>query len=181
MIVDPTVIQLKNSLQSYCIIEINPDYIKLCWNRPQLFALLKQLLESSSRRYIWVSGRSIWGFIFVSQHKRRRETFCSALNGSRKPRDSPEPRLFLIPQEKKPETFCFGFLEEGCEKDIQICWVLLLSAKRSGTDSGAVGFSVEGCMPCFALAWFPPAHENGFKVAESFTNWLLKNNIKVKL
>ena len=30
MIVDPTVIQLKNSLQSYCIIKINPDYIKLC-------------------------------------------------------------------------------------------------------------------------------------------------------
>ena len=78
MIVDPTVIQLKNSLQSYCIIKINPDYIKLCWNRPQLFALLKQLLKSSSRRYIWVSGKYILGFIFVSQRKWRRETLCSA-------------------------------------------------------------------------------------------------------
>lgn len=78
MIVDPTVIQLKNSLQSHCIIKINPDYIKLCWNRPQLFALLKQLLESSSRRSIWVSGRYILFFIFVSQHKCRRETLCSS-------------------------------------------------------------------------------------------------------
>lgn len=137
MIVDPTVIQLRNSLQSYCIIRINPDYIKLCWNRPQLFALLKQLLESSSRRYIWVSGRYILVLTFVSQHKGRRETMCSAESAwwELKTCDSPESNILLIPKEKKTWDLLCWFLKEGWKKkEAEIWWVLLLSAERSGTD-----------------------------------------------
>lgn len=153
MIVDPTVIQLKNSFQSYCIIKINPDYIKLCWNRPQLFALLKQLLKSSSRRYIWVSGRYILVLTFVSQHKCRRETLRSAESAwwELKTCDSPESKILLIPKEKKTWDLSCWFLKEGWKREAGVCWVLLLSAERNGTDyreddgfSGVGGFPV-GC------------------------------------
>ena len=133
MIVDPTVIQLKNSLQSYCIIKISPDYIKLCWNRPQLLALLKQLLQSSSRRYIWVSGRYILGFIFVS-HTNVGGKHCvlpRVLGGSWKSIILQNQKSSF--QEKKTWDLRLWFLQEGCKKkEIQICWVLL-SAERGGT------------------------------------------------
>lgn len=117
MIVDPTVIHLKNSLQSYCIIKINPDYIKLCWNRPQLFALLKQLLESSSRRYIWVSGRYIWVFIFVSQHKCGRETLYSAQSAWWEPKTLWISRIKNPLNSKREENLTpFVWVSIGCKK-----------------------------------------------------------------
>lgn len=110
MIVDPTVIQLKNSLQSHCIIKINPDYIKLCWNRPQLFALLKQLLKSSSRRYIWVSGKYILGFIlFLNVNGGGKlSVLPRVLGGSWKPCDSLDSKIFLIPEMKEKKTLRFS-------------------------------------------------------------------------
>lgn len=131
MIVDPTVIQLKNSLQSYYIIKINPDYIKLCWNRPQLFALLKRLLESSSRRYIWVSGRYIWGlFLFSAQVWEENTLFCLKCSVGAENFFSNSQKSSSLPRRMEPETFCTVFCKMCKKKEIWIHWICAYQQKN---------------------------------------------------
>ena len=102
MIVDPTVIQLKNSIQSYCIIKINPDYIKLCWSNCS--RAHPEDTSGCQENTFWVL------FLFLNVNGGGKLSILPrVLSGSWKPCDSPDSKIFLIPEMKeKKKTLRFS-------------------------------------------------------------------------
>lgn len=104
----------KKSLQGYYIIKINPDCIKLCWNRPQMFTLLQQLLEGarSSRRYSWVSGRWVWVYFCstIQMCEGKHPALPPACGGSCKLGDCPAVRNHLHSQRERTQDLLYNFL-----------------------------------------------------------------------
>lgn len=179
-IVDPTVIQLKTVFRGHCIIKINPDYIKLCWNRPQLFALLKQLLKSSSRRYIWVLENTFWvSFCFLNVNGE--ETLCSAQSawGSWKLRFSDSKSLIPeMKEKKKPWDFLFRFHRKIRRKTKLLSIPLCHKKKWKWLQRR------HGLWRLYVLVFWlaHTACEKGLlELWKEFASWLLKNNIEIKL
>lgn len=116
MIVEPTVIQFKkkkNNLQSYYIIRISPDYIKLCWNRPQLLALLHAATAWGLIQKIHLGVRKMFGGYFCSSVLRYQRnnlfSFHCLVGAENFVTTQQQSRITSITKEKVPRTFCTIF------------------------------------------------------------------------